>query len=92
MQTDDTDLLFQSDDQLKDAAKRAQEGAKYATLGSPIRVTSKILDACIDGNDIYTAESGWQARRVNLNVSLVGSSSSFRCGPPLACTKVTRVL
>lgn len=92
MQTNDTNLLFQSDDQLEDAAKRAQEGAKYASLGSPMRVTSKILAACINGNDIYTAESGWQARRVDLQVSRSGSTSSPRRGPPFAFTRVTKVL
>jgi hypothetical protein len=69
MQTDDTSLLFQSDSQLADSARRGEQAIKYASLGSPLRVTSKILALAISGDDIFCAESGWQARRVSLQVS-----------------------
>jgi hypothetical protein len=69
MQTTDPSLLFQTTADLASAADRERKIRAAEHIGSPIRLASKILDLCIDGDDAYTAESGWQARRVDLTVS-----------------------
>jgi hypothetical protein len=68
MQTTDTDLLFQSTQQLNDAASRAGKRLAAADIGRPI-LTGKIIDFLIVGNEAFVAESGWQARQLDLAVS-----------------------
>jgi hypothetical protein len=70
MQTTDTDLLFQSTQQLADSSNRERKIIAAEKVGNPIKVTSKVLDLVVHGQDAWTAESGWQARRLDLHVSL----------------------
>lgn len=71
MQTTDTGLLFQSSQQLADASSRERKIVAAEKVGNPIKVTSKVLDLAVQGQDAWTAESGWQARRLDLNVRVV---------------------
>lgn len=74
MQTTDTGLLFQTNQQLDAAAQRQLKVVAAENVGSPIQVSSKVLDIQIRWPDAWTAESGWLARHLNLEVS---TSSSF---------------
>jgi len=78
MQTTDTDLLFQSNQQLADSSNRERKIAAAEKIGSPIKLSSKALDVVVRGQEAWTAESGWQARRLDLNVSC--GSSCFVTG------------
>ncbi|KAL7418738.1 hypothetical protein Q5752_006421 [Cryptotrichosporon argae] len=66
MQTTDTGLLFQSTQQLADAASHQRKVVAARDVGRPIACSSKVLDMTVVGDDAFTAESGWQARRINL--------------------------
>lgn len=68
MQTNDPSLLFLSSQQLSDAASRENKIKAAENVGAPIKTSSKVLDLTVLGSDAWTAESGWQARRVDLNV------------------------
>jgi hypothetical protein len=67
MQTSNPDYLFQSSAQLQDTDNRKRKRAAAAGVGSPLDV-GKVIDLVIVGGEAYVAESGWQARRVDLNV------------------------
>ncbi|KAK1926091.1 putative cytoplasm protein [Papiliotrema laurentii] len=66
MQTSNPDYLFQSSAQLQDTDNRKRKRAAAAGVGSPLDV-GKVIDLVIVGGEAYVAESGWQARRVDLN-------------------------
>jgi hypothetical protein len=68
MQTADTGLLFQTNQQLDAAAQRKLKIATSKDTGSPITVTSKILDVQVIWPNAWTAESGWLARHLDLEV------------------------
>jgi hypothetical protein len=68
MQTTDTGLLFQTSADLASSASRERKVKAAEKIGNPIRLSSKILDLCIHGDTAFTAESGWIARKVDLNV------------------------
>lgn len=70
MQTSDPSLLFLSSQQLSDAAIRERKIKAAENVGSPITVSSKVLDMTLLGSDAWTAESGWQARRIDLRVCI----------------------
>lgn len=69
MQTTDTGLLFQTSQQLADASNRERKIEAAQNIGNPLKLSSKILDLVVAGDDAWTAESGWQARCVDLTVS-----------------------
>ena len=69
MQTSDSALLFQTTAQLTAAKKHERKVVASQNVGFPIRVSSKILDLEILGQEAWTAESGWQARCLDLTVS-----------------------
>lgn len=69
MQTTDTDLLFQTNQQLDATAQRQRKALAAEKIGSPITVSSKVLDITVQWPNAWTAESGWLARHVNLEVS-----------------------
>jgi len=69
MQTTDTDLLFQTNQQIDAAAQRKLKIAASEDVGSPITVSSKILDVQVLWPNAWTAESGWLARHLDLEVS-----------------------
>ncbi len=66
--TSDTRLLFQTDQQIKADANHKRKARAAEKVGHPIKVSSKIIDFEIWGQEAWTAESGWQARRVDLAV------------------------
>lgn len=68
MQTTDPNLLFHTNQQLADASNRERKVQAAEAVGNPIKVTSKVLDVVVRGQEAWSAESGWQARRVDLNV------------------------
>lgn len=68
MNTKDTDLLFQTSEQLRDAAQRKEKIKAAKTVGSPVEVSGKILDMHVAAEDVWLAESGWQARRIDPEV------------------------
>ncbi|BEI81798.1 hypothetical protein CcaverHIS002_0209580 [Cutaneotrichosporon cavernicola] len=67
MQTTNPGLLFQTSQQLTDASDREHKLEATQNIGSPIKLSSKILDLIISDDDAWTAESGWQARCVDLS-------------------------
>ncbi|TXT16073.1 hypothetical protein VHUM_00576 [Vanrija humicola] len=67
MQTNDTGLIFQSSRQLAEASNRERKIVAAEGIGSPIKVSSKVLDLVVRNQDVWTAESGWQARRLDPN-------------------------
>lgn len=69
MQTTDADLLFQTNQQLDATAQRQRKSLAAEKVGSPIKVSSKVLDITIQWPDAWTAESGWLARHIDLEVS-----------------------
>lgn len=73
MQTTSTDNLFQTDAQLELSDRHRRKAEVVKDVGQPIQLSSKALDLIIRGNDAWTAESGWQARRVDLLVSWIDS-------------------
>jgi hypothetical protein len=68
MQTTDTGLLFQTSADVASSASRDRKVKAAEKIGNPIRLSSKILDLCIHGDVAFTAESGWIARKIDLNV------------------------
>lgn len=70
MQTTDTDLLFQTSQQLDATAQRKRKALAAEKVGSPIQVSSKVLGITVRWPDAWTAESGWVARHIDLEVSL----------------------
>jgi hypothetical protein len=68
MQTRDTDLLFQTDDQLAETARRRNKREVVADIGSPFILPNKALDIVVHENQIWIAEAGWQARCLDLKV------------------------
>ncbi|EIW67921.1 hypothetical protein TREMEDRAFT_63809 [Tremella mesenterica DSM 1558] len=67
MQTNDTDLLFQTNSDLEFSSARQKKLKAAEKLGNPFRISSKVLDLVIEGDEAWVAESGWQIRRVDLN-------------------------
>lgn len=70
MQTSDDGLLFQTDAQIDDAARRQRKIKASVGIGRPISLSSKVLGLAVSGQDVWTAESGWQARRLDIDVRL----------------------
>jgi hypothetical protein len=68
MQTTDSDLLFQTSIQISQAAERTRKVEAAKNVGRPIQV-GKVIKLAMEGSEIFVAESGWQARRVDLQVS-----------------------
>lgn len=71
MQTSDPGHLFQTTAQLKQAASRERKLKAAEKIGSPITLSSKVLALEIRDSHAFTAESGWQARRVDLKVRFI---------------------
>jgi hypothetical protein len=69
MQTTDTDLLFQTNQQLDATAQRKLKIVAAEDVGSPVTMSSKILDVQVIWPNAWTAESGWLARHLDLEVS-----------------------
>ena len=67
MQTSNPDLLFQTAHDQALVKDRSRKRAAAAHVGSPIEV-GKVIDFVIDGPSAFVAESGWQARQVDLEV------------------------
>lgn len=78
MNTKDTDLLFQTSEQLRDAAQRKQKIKAAKLVGSPVEVSGKILNMHLADEDVWLAESGWQARRIDPEVRY---SADGTCSP-----------
>lgn len=68
MQTTSDANLFQTDAQIELSERHARKAEVVKDVGLPIQLSSKALDLVIKGNDAWTAESGWQARRIDLLV------------------------
>lgn len=68
MQTNDPDYLFQTTSELSNAERRERKLKAAEKVGDPIKVSSKVLDLLVDDQLAWTAESGWQARKINLAV------------------------
>ncbi|OCF44065.1 cytoplasmic protein [Kwoniella heveanensis CBS 569] len=66
MQSSDPGHLFQTTSQLNQAADREKKLRAAEKIGEPINVSSKVLDLVIRGQEGWTAESGFQARRLDL--------------------------
>lgn len=75
MQTADAQNLFQTDAAIEQDERRQIKSVRAAKLGDPIVLSSKIIKLEVRGQDAWTAESGWVARRTDLRVSL---SRNFR--------------
>ena len=68
MQTTDKGLLFRTNEELAKALHRQRKLKVALDIGDPISLSGKVLDLIVDENNAWTAESGWQARRVDLTV------------------------
>ncbi|WVQ93618.1 hypothetical protein IAU59_000694 [Kwoniella sp. CBS 9459] len=66
MQSSDPGHLFQTTSQLNQAADREKKFKAAEKIGEPINVSSKVLDLVVRGQEGWTAESGFQARRLDL--------------------------
>ncbi|WVQ76246.1 hypothetical protein IAR50_005911 [Cryptococcus sp. DSM 104548] len=66
MQSSDPGHLFQTSAQLAQSAARERKLQAASAAGNPITLSSKIIDCALLGDHAFTAESGWQARRVDL--------------------------
>ncbi|KAK8843940.1 hypothetical protein IAR55_006732 [Kwoniella newhampshirensis] len=66
MQSADPGHLFQTTQQIRHAAERERKLRAAEKVGDPIIVSSKVLDLAVRGQEGWTGESGWQARRVDL--------------------------
>lgn len=66
MQSSDANHFFQTDAALQKEDRRYHKSLRSSTLGDPITLPSKIVRLDVRGSDAYTAESGWVARRVDL--------------------------
>ena len=73
MQTTDPDLLFQTSLQISQGADRARKVEAAKNVGHAVNV-GKVIELAVEGSEILVAESGWQARRVNIKVGAVLSS------------------
>lgn len=69
MQTSDDALLFQTSNDIDKAAARQRKVAAAEHIGRPIHVKGKILALAVRGDLAFVAESGWQARCLDLIVS-----------------------
>ncbi len=78
MQTTDTSNLFQSDAAYDKEEARARKRVRAARVGSPIELPSKVLRMVVRGQEAWTAESGWVARRVDLHVGSEGARGTRR--------------
>lgn len=74
MQTTDSSNLFQTTAALNKESARSRKLVRAAKVGDPILLPgqSKVLRMRVRGDDCWTAESGWVARRTDLKVSLCG--------------------
>lgn len=73
MQTADTDQLFRTDAELDREAARSAKAARLHDAGDPIRLSSKPLDLAVsnsNANEVYVAESGFTARKIDVQVLL----------------------
>ena len=77
MQAPNADHLFRSDAELEKDAKRQEKAVRTAKAGDPITLGSKPLDLVIRASrdaagatisHAYIAESGFQVRKLNLEV------------------------
>lgn len=68
MQSSEPGHLFQSNQQLQDDAKRSRKRKAAERLGDPMTV-GKVIDFVVHGPTLYSAESGWLARQVDIAVS-----------------------
>lgn len=68
MQTTDSSNLFQTTTSLLKESARARKLVRAAKVGDPILLPgqSKVLRMRVRGQDCWTAESGWVARRTDL--------------------------
>jgi hypothetical protein len=69
MQTTDSRNLFQSSASLSKQDARQRKLVRAAKVGDPIELGSKVVRMVVRGQEAYTAESGWVARRVDLRVN-----------------------
>ncbi|ORY34227.1 cytoplasm protein [Naematelia encephala] len=89
MQTRDEGLLFQTDQQLAAAKQRAFKLAAATDVGSPIAVNGKVLDLLIAGDDAFVAESGWQARCMDLRTGKTRRLYKGHRGPVTSLAMLT---
>ncbi|ODN76115.1 hypothetical protein L202_06047 [Cryptococcus amylolentus CBS 6039] len=91
MQSSDPGHLFQTSAQLAQAATRERKLKAAEKVGNPITLSSKIIDLQILESHAFTAESGWQARRVDLCTGKTVKLYKGHQGPvtSIALTKVT---
>ena len=68
MQTTDEDLLFQTSAQIAQGIDKDAKRKAASSIGHPIQV-GKVIEVTFAGRDAFIAESGWQARRLDLRVS-----------------------
>ncbi|WWC58216.1 uncharacterized protein I303_100752 [Kwoniella dejecticola CBS 10117] len=66
MQSSDPGHLFQTTQQLNQSKNREKKLKASEKVGEPINVSSKVLDLVIRGQEGWTGESGFQARRLDL--------------------------
>ncbi|KAH9824000.1 WD40-repeat-containing domain protein [Melampsora americana] len=85
MQTADEQKLFQSDAQLKTADLRLQKSLDdkkpSATNGYPIVIASKPLKIIVEGDDVYVAQNGFVAQRIDLKTGSVKGTFKGHAGP-----------
>ncbi|KAG0144611.1 hypothetical protein CROQUDRAFT_64900 [Cronartium quercuum f. sp. fusiforme G11] len=85
MQTADEQKLFQTDAQLLTAELRLQKslGDKKPTVanGYPIVLASKPLKILVEGDDVYVAQNGFVAQRIDLKTGKVMSIFRGHAGP-----------
>ena len=75
--TTDEDLLFQADQDLERREVRQGKLQRLADKGQPVKLSTKALDLLVRGNDAWTAESGFIARRTDLQVRGVRSRAQL---------------
>ncbi|WVW81894.1 hypothetical protein I302_103893 [Kwoniella bestiolae CBS 10118] len=66
MQSSDPGHLFQTTSQLAQSANRQRKFKASEKVGEPINVSSKVLDLVVRGQEGWTGESGFLARRLDL--------------------------
>lgn len=79
MQTSDAQNFFQTDAAIEQDERRRIKSVRAAKLGDPIVLSSKILKLEVRGQDAWTAESGWVARRTDLKVGRHARRPSLIC-------------
>ncbi len=72
------DGLFHTEAFHAEQAARATKAERCKKVGEPIECPSKIISFEINGQDAWTAESGWVARKVDLRVSSRLSGCTMR--------------